>query len=201
MNDMLCSTRGVIEMNIIFDSLLEMSGKKKGLVEFADGTVVICDWSPLDGSPRLAVGSMSGSANPIEVETEMTVPGWKIFAEDAASLVNCLGLDLENEDDCEARIFNLSDDISVIVPLGWSGDEKAVPVPDAAECSVSFCTCKDTACRFHPVNHNEGCTPCIEANLKGGEIPSCFVNQAGLERRREGYLIEDFAAAVLKKER
>lgn len=178
---------------------MEMSGKKKGLVEFVDGTVVICDWSPLDGSPRLAVGSMSGSTKPVEVETEMTVPGWKVFAEGASSLVNCLWLDLDNEEDCEARIFNLADDISVIVPLGWNGEEKLSPAAGEQSCSVPFCTCKDTACRFHPVNHSDGCSPCIEENLKNGEMPSCFINKAGLERRREGYFIEDFSRAVLKK--
>ena len=40
---------------------------------------------------------------------------------------------------------------------------------------VSFCTCNDYDCPFNPVNHNEGCTPCIAKNLKEREIPSCFL--------------------------
>lgn len=29
-----------------------------------------------------------------------------------------------------------------------------------------FCTCKDTKCPLHPVNHDHGCTLCIAKNLK-----------------------------------
>lgn len=62
-----------------------------------------------------------------------------------------------------------------------------------------FCTCKDKECPMNPCNHDLGCTPCIKTNLAQGEIPSCFVNLVGLERRREGYFIKDFAEAVIKK--
>lgn len=37
-----------------------------------------------------------------------------------------------------------------------------------------FCTCCDHNCPFNPVNHDGGCDPCIEKNLRAGEIPSCF---------------------------
>ncbi len=37
-----------------------------------------------------------------------------------------------------------------------------------------FCTCEDLSCKLHPGNHKEGCDPCIQKNLKAGEIPSCF---------------------------
>lgn len=37
-----------------------------------------------------------------------------------------------------------------------------------------FCTCKVTSCKNHPLNHSEGCDPCIRKNLKSCEIPSCF---------------------------
>lgn len=36
------------------------------------------------------------------------------------------------------------------------------------------CTCKDSTCKLHPSNHKLGCDPCIQKNLKAGEIPSCF---------------------------
>jgi len=38
----------------------------------------------------------------------------------------------------------------------------------------SFCSCKDTTCKFHPSNHSNGCDLCIQKNLKLNEIPSCF---------------------------
>ncbi|GEM_PF-424883 len=184
-------------MNNIFESLIEMTGRAKGLVEFADGTVVICDWSPLDGSPRLAVGSMSGSTDPVEVESEIRVKCWKTFAEDASSLINCLGIDVESEEDCGARIFNLTDDISIIVPDNWEENKKTIPVAETEKKDGMFCTCKDTACRFHPVNHDRGCTPCIENNLGKGEIPGCFINKAGLPGKTEGYSIKDFAETLM----
>lgn len=41
---------------------------------------------------------------------------------------------------------------------------------------VEHCSCNDSSCKMHPSNHEKGCTPCIESNLKNGEIPSCFFN-------------------------
>ncbi len=37
-----------------------------------------------------------------------------------------------------------------------------------------FCSCTDTACPNHPVNHEGGCDLCIKKCLRHGEIPSCF---------------------------
>lgn len=30
----------------------------------------------------------------------------------------------------------------------------------------NFCTCLVTKCPHHPMNHDEGCTPCIKDNLE-----------------------------------
>ena len=38
-----------------------------------------------------------------------------------------------------------------------------------------LCTCKNTKCKLHPQNHDLGCTPCIEKNLKMDEMQNCFV--------------------------
>lgn len=64
----------------------------------------------------------------------------------------------------------------------------------------TFCTCGDLKCPFHPVNHDQGCTPCIAKNRKLGEIPSCFFNQLGGQGPRTGYTFADFARAVLDGE-
>ena len=61
---------------------------------------------------------------------------------------------------------------------------------------VSFCTCTDTKCPFHPSNHDMGCTPCIAKNLKEREIPTCFLKKAGGEKPTEGWKFEDFAALI-----
>ena len=37
-----------------------------------------------------------------------------------------------------------------------------------------FCPCRNTACRCHPSNHDQGCSLCIEKELRKREIPSCF---------------------------
>lgn len=37
-----------------------------------------------------------------------------------------------------------------------------------------FCTCEDTSCDLHPMNHELGCDLCIQKNLQLDEIPSCF---------------------------
>lgn len=64
----------------------------------------------------------------------------------------------------------------------------------------SFCTCGDKNCPHNPINHDKGCTPCIEKNLKAGEIPSCFFNSVG-KKSGGGYYYEDFASHVIKTNR
>lgn len=49
---------------------------------------------------------------------------------------------------------------------------------EASESNVTnqehFCTCEITKCLRHPDNHDEGCDPCMEHNLKLGRIPLCM---------------------------
>ena len=59
---------------------------------------------------------------------------------------------------------------------------------------VSFCTCTDTKCQYNPVNHDQGCTPCIAKNLREGEIPTCFFNKIDHPKPTGGWHYEDFAA-------
>ena len=65
---------------------------------------------------------------------------------------------------------------------------------------VQFCTCNDYDCPFNPVNHDQGCKPCIAKNLKAGETPSCFFNKLDPEKKedRGEYLHKDFARIVMK---
>ena len=59
-----------------------------------------------------------------------------------------------------------------------------------------FCTCTDTNCPCHPVNHDQGCNLCILKNLREKEIPSCFYHDIDREKPTENYHYEDFAALV-----
>ena len=66
----------------------------------------------------------------------------------------------------------------------------------------SFCTCSDISCPLHPVNHEKGCTPCIQKNLREKEIPSCFFHSIPEEKPTSGWKYQDFAGLVIKaKER
>lgn len=67
--------------------------------------------------------------------------------------------------------------------------------------SVPFCTCGDTSCPNHPVNHSDGCTRCIAKNLAAGEIPSCFFKKADEAYHGPGYLMEDFARLMQEKKK
>ncbi len=62
--------------------------------------------------------------------------------------------------------------------------------------NVVFCTCNETGCPNHPTNHDKGCTPCIEKNLREREIPACFFKKAGGVKPTEGWHFEDFAALI-----
>lgn len=37
-----------------------------------------------------------------------------------------------------------------------------------------FCNCPVEKCPCHPFNHDKGCDPCIQDNLKKGKMPACF---------------------------
>lgn len=62
--------------------------------------------------------------------------------------------------------------------------------------TVDFCTCTATTCPNHPTNHDMGCTPCIEKNLKNHEIPGCFFRAAGGVKPTKDWYFEDFAALI-----
>ena len=64
-----------------------------------------------------------------------------------------------------------------------------------------FCTCTDTKCPFHPTNHDQGCSLCIQKNLKLKEIPSCFFHDIDCEKPTTEWHYQDFAALVEKAER
>lgn len=65
--------------------------------------------------------------------------------------------------------------------------------------SKTFCTCSDQECPMHPMNHDNGCTPCIAKNLKQREIPSCFFNAIDSDKEHDTFYFEDFAEAVMRK--
>ena len=64
-------------------------------------------------------------------------------------------------------------------------------------CAVPFCTCGNLDCPHHPSNHDKGCTPCIEKNLRTGEMPNCFFHKVEGTVKRAGDTMEDFARLVL----
>ena len=59
-----------------------------------------------------------------------------------------------------------------------------------------FCTCKNTKCPLHPMNHDKGCAPCIGKNLKLDEIPDCFFGKIKDSEKRRGDSFADFADCV-----
>lgn len=63
-----------------------------------------------------------------------------------------------------------------------------------------FCTCQDLECPLHPANHDRGCSPCIQKNLRMREAPSCMFNLVDGGEGGHGYTIEAFARLVLGKE-
>ena len=65
----------------------------------------------------------------------------------------------------------------------------------------NYCTCKDISCKYHPLNHNQGCTPCIVKNLKQRHVPNCYFNLVTEDKSKiKGYSIQDFAHLVIESE-
>jgi hypothetical protein len=61
-----------------------------------------------------------------------------------------------------------------------------------------YCTCTDLNCPNHPANHDQGCSLCIQKNLKLKEIPGCFFNSIRCEKPTSEWHYQDFAALVNK---
>lgn len=61
-----------------------------------------------------------------------------------------------------------------------------------------LCTCQNLKCKLHPANHNLGCTPCIEKNLKADEMPNCFFNKIDPTHKRKGPKTKDYAEFLMK---
>ncbi|MDR1509214.1 MAG: DUF6485 family protein [Synergistaceae bacterium] len=63
--------------------------------------------------------------------------------------------------------------------------------------SAPFCTCVDYKCVCHPVNHKNGCTPCVAKNLREEEIPVCFFRKIEPEMdRKQDYSVQGYARFV-----
>lgn len=59
-----------------------------------------------------------------------------------------------------------------------------------------FCTCTNYKCKLHPRNHDKGCAPCIEKNLKTKEMPSCYFNLFENADKRTSDSFEAFCELV-----
>lgn len=65
----------------------------------------------------------------------------------------------------------------------------------------SFCTCLDTKCPLHPINHANGCNPCIAKNLQKGEIPTCFFKKVNPDiSSLKEFTVESFVNFYLENE-
>ena len=62
--------------------------------------------------------------------------------------------------------------------------------------SADFCTCDSFSCPLHPSNHDKGCTPCMEKNLKVGHVPNCMIHAVSTAEKPSGYTYSDFADFV-----
>ena len=62
-----------------------------------------------------------------------------------------------------------------------------------------FCTCTVTQCSEHPTNKGKGCDPCIQKNLRLGEIPACFwINISNGVVGNTEYSVENFTKFYLE---
>ena len=67
--------------------------------------------------------------------------------------------------------------------------------------AAKICTCTDTACPAHPINHDDGCTRCIAKNQAQREVPSCLFKLVGRSSKCEGWFFEDFSLSVVEAAR
>lgn len=65
--------------------------------------------------------------------------------------------------------------------------------------AIELCTCDHYSCPLHPKNQDQGCTPCIEKNLKMKEIPNCYFKIVDPDDKRCGDTFEDFAKIINKQ--
>ena len=68
--------------------------------------------------------------------------------------------------------------------------------------SAPFCPCTEFTCSFNPVNHEQGCTLCVEDSVKCREIPKCFfLSVVDSIEGFEDWSYEHFAKLVLENQK
>ncbi len=62
-----------------------------------------------------------------------------------------------------------------------------------------FCTCTDTRCPCHPINRDQGCSRCIQKNLREKEIPSCFFHDIACEKPTDAWHYANISSMTTPK--
>lgn len=65
--------------------------------------------------------------------------------------------------------------------------------------ALKFCSCKDTKCPRHPVNHDFGCDLCVAHCLRKKDVPSCFFHAAGTTDETTEYTFAGFSDFLAKQ--
>jgi predicted transcriptional regulator len=104
------------EINM-YDDLQDLTGQESGIVIYAGKEGILCNWSNVDGLPRMFATGLVGLAEKIPV-----VDGEHV--DDLGGILGGVNLSVCAEWDGEmptsGTVYHVSDDVVVVAPDGWA---------------------------------------------------------------------------------
>lgn len=114
-------------------SLYDLTGFESGVVIHGDSVAIICNWTQVDGIPRIAPGGLGviglGEELPEDMQPE-EMPAqavheafsggrWEIgYAVDPESVLSDIAESAQSGETCQ--VYTLADDVKVITFAGWN---------------------------------------------------------------------------------
>lgn len=102
----------------MFKNLQELTGQESGIVVYQDREAILCNWSSIDGLPRMFATGLIGLGEEIpDVDGEHT--------DNLADLLNGVNISIaahyiDDELPENGTVYELSDGVTVIAPDGWA---------------------------------------------------------------------------------
>lgn len=97
------------------ENIMELTGQESGIVVYGNGEAIVCNWTNVDGLPRVSAIGVIGLKEEVE-----KVEGTAGRIEDYVSKERVIANDNDDELVGDATIYKLPDGVVVIAPKGWN---------------------------------------------------------------------------------
>ena len=105
--------------NVLHSDLRELTGKESGIVIYDSRDGILCNWSSINGLPRLFFGGCTGMGEDIPDVDGVEIDDIADYL-DGVNLSICAYLGDDDELSGAGTLYEISDSIIVITPVDWA---------------------------------------------------------------------------------